>query len=89
MPEVQILFLDNLDNGGVLYNKLFQPLHEATNTSMDNIDKANKATNDIFNYKKPSDFNKKIPLGNGKIRIDDAMWVYANSANDVQRAGPK
>jgi hypothetical protein len=86
MPEVQILFLDNLDNGGVLYNKLFQPLHEATNTSMDNIDKANKATNDIFNYKKPSDFNKKIPLGNGKIRIDDAMWVYANSANDVQRA---
>jgi len=86
MPEVQILFLDNLDNGGILYNKLFQPLHEATNTSMDNIDKANKATNDIFNYKKPSDFNKTIPLGNSKIRIDDAMWVYANSANDVQRA---
>jgi hypothetical protein len=86
MPEVQILFLDNIDNGGILYNKLFHPLHEATNTSMDNIDKANKATNDIFNYKKPSDFNKTIPLGNSKIRIDDAMWVYANSANDVQRA---
>lgn len=86
LPEVQILFLDNLDNGGILYNKLFQPLHEATNTSMDNIDKANKATNDIFSYKKPSEFNKTIPLGNSKIRIDDAMWVYANSANDVQRA---
>ena len=69
LPEVQILFLDNLDNGGILYNKLFQPLHEATNTSMDNIDKANKATNDIFNYKKPSDFNKTIPLGNSKIRV--------------------
>lgn len=85
LPEVQILFLDNLDNGGILYQKMFTPLHEATNTAMDNIDKANRDTNAIFT-RKPKEYNQLLQIGDKKIRLEDAMWIYANSVNDVQRA---
>ena len=85
LPELIINALDGWEHTGIATKTLFDPMHEATNTEMENLDKAWKTTSEIFVHRDPKGWQELVKVGNLKLKRSEMMFIYANAANDANR----
>ena len=85
-PEGIIESFDSFKDGGIHTQVLFNPLNKAANVEMENLSVTNSIVSEIFSeISIANTLSRKVQIKgiNRKLTRDEAMFIYANSFNDV------